>query len=355
MSFFQVSAIILTLAAMASYINYRFLRLPSTIGLMLIPLLVSLLLILASKLGLHLEHYVQPVLARIDFSEALLNGMLSFLLFAGALHIDLAVLRKERWPVAALATFGVALSTFLVGGIMFFVLGALGLAVGFLPCLIFGALISPTDPIAVLALLKQAHTSPELETRIAGESLFNDGVGVVIFAVLCEMIVGDPAAAANGWHVARLLLQEGVGGIVLGMILGYLAYRLLKSVDNYRVEVLITLSLATGGYALANYLHTSGPLAIVTAGLLVGNHGRAYAMSDETRENLDTFWELIDEVLNAVLFVLIGLEVLVLPFSGVHFSPPSLQFPLLSWHGSSAWVPRQERCVSGEYWARNTF
>lgn len=318
MSLFEVSAIILTLAAMASYLNYRFLRLPSTIGLMLVPLLVSLLLILVNKAGVRIDDYVRPVLAKINFNEVLFNGMLSFLLFAGALHIDLGVLRKEGWSVAALATFGVAISTFLVAALMFLALGALGLAVPFLPCLIFGALISPTDPIAVLALLKHARAPVELETRIAGESLFNDGVGVVIFVVLYEMFVGDPGTASNGWHVAGLFLQEGVGGIVLGVILGYIAYRLLKSVDNYRVEVLITLALAMGGYALANYLHTSGPLAIVAAGLVVGNHGRAYAMSDETRENVDTFWELIDEVLNAVLFVLIGLEVLILPFPVVY-------------------------------------
>ncbi|MDQ6911283.1 MAG: sodium:proton antiporter [Verrucomicrobiota bacterium] len=327
MSLFEVSAIILTLAAMASYLNHRFLRLPSTIGVMLIPLLVSLLLILVSKMGLRLDDYVRPVLAQINFSDVLFNGMLSFLLFAGALHIDLRVLRKEAWSVAALATFAVVISTFLVAAMMFLALGALDLAVPFLPCLIFGALISPTDPIAVLALLKQAHASPELETRIAGESLFNDGVGVVIFVVLYEMFAGDPGTASNGWHVARLLLQEGVGGIVLGVILGFIAYRLLKSVEDYRVEVLLTLSLAMGGYALANSLHTSGPLAIVAAGLVVGNHGRAYAMSEETRENVDTFWELIDEILNAVLFVLIGLEVLVLPFPKVYLIAGLLAIP----------------------------
>lgn len=329
MSLFDVSAIILTLAAFASYLNYRFLRLPSTIGLMLIPLLVSLLLIVVSKMGLPVDGYVLPVLAKIDFNEVLFNGMLGFLLFAGALHIDLGVLRKEGWSVAALATFAVVISTFLVAGMVFLALGALGLAVPFLPCLIFGALISPTDPIAVLALLKQAHAPVELETRIAGESLFNDGVGVVIFVVLYEMFVGDPGTAANAWHVARLLLQEAVGGIALGLILGYIAYRLLKSVDNYRVEVLITLALAMGGYALANHLHTSGPLAIVAAGLLVGNHGRAYAMSDETRENVDTFWELIDEVLNAVLFMLIGLQVLVLPFPSVRLVAALVAIPVV--------------------------
>lgn len=251
MSLFEVSAIVLTLAALASYLNYRFLHLPSTIGVMLIPLLASLLLIFASKMGVRVDDYVRPVLAQINFSELLFNGMLSFLLFAGALHIDLGELRKERWSVAALATFGVVISTFLVAAMMFFALGALGLAVPFLPCLIFGALISPTDPIAVLALLKQAHAPPELETRIAGESLFNDGVGVVIFVVLTELVTGAAGEASDGWHVARLLFQEGVGGVALG----YIAYRLLKSVDNYRVEVLITLSLAMGGYALANPPH----------------------------------------------------------------------------------------------------
>lgn len=314
MTLFQITALIVTLAALASYANYRFLHLPPAIGLMLIPLVASLILILASKLGLHFDGYVRPVLEGINFSDALLNGMLSFLLFAGALHVDFASLREEKWPIAGLATFGVVVSTLLVAGMMFFVFAWLGMPVPFLICLTFGALISPTDPIAVLALLKHARAPRALGTRIAGESLFNDGVGIVFFVVCFEVLADTGAAKIDPLRILRLLAQEGVGGIAVGIALGYLTYWLLKSVDNYRVEVLITLALVTGGYALASALHTSGPLAIVAAGMVIGNHGRAFAMSDETRENLDAFWELIDEILNAVLFVLIGLEVLILPF-----------------------------------------
>lgn len=329
MTLFQITALIVTLAALASYANYRFLHLPPAIGLMLIPLVASLVLILASKLGLHFDGYVRPVLEGINFSDALLNGMLSFLLFAGALHVDFASLREEKWPIASLATFGVVVSTLLVAGMMFFVFAWLGMPVPFLICLTFGALISPTDPIAVLALLKHACAPRALGTRIAGESLFNDGVGIVFFVVCFEVIADTGAAAINPVRILRLLAQEGVGGIAVGIALGYLTYWLLKSVDNYHVEVLITLALVTGGYALASALHTSGPLAIVAAGMVIGNHGRAFAMSDETRENLDTFWELIDEILNAVLFVLIGLEVLILPFERAYLYAGLVAIPVV--------------------------
>ncbi len=310
MSLYQISALLLTLAALFSYANYRFIRLPTTMGLMLISLLLSLGLIGAGLLGLDVEARADRIVAQIDFNQTLMQGMLSFLLFAGALHVNLESLARFKWPIMALASFGVMFSTLITGGIFYFLLGWIGLPLAFIFCLIFGALISPTDPIAVLGLLKQARAPETLEIKIAGESLFNDGVGVVVFIGIYEILTG--AYGFNVSHMAVLLLQEALGGILLGLALGWVTYRLLKSIDNYQVEVLLTLALVTGGYSLAASLHTSGPLAIVAAGLLIGNHGRHFAMSDRTREHLDTFWELVDNTLNAILFVLIGLEILVL-------------------------------------------
>ena len=310
MDVFQIIALLITLAALFSYLNHRVIRLPTTIGLMLISLVFSMALIASGSFGLGLKARAAELMVQIDFNQTLMHGMLSFLLFAGALHVDLSSLLQRRWTIGILATLGVVTSTFLIAGAMFFVLGWIGFPLSFLYCLIFGALISPTDPIAVMGLLKQARAPKSLETKISGESLFNDGVGVVVFLVIREIL-----ESGQGFDVSRaviLLLEEGVGGIALGLLLGWITFRMLRSIDNYQVEILLTLALVTGGYALANAIHTSGPLAIVAAGLLIGNRGRALAMSDRTREHLDTFWELIDEVLNAVLFVLIGMEILVL-------------------------------------------
>ena len=310
MSTFEIIAFLTTLAALFSYMNHRFIKLPTTIGLMLIALLMSLGLIASSYLGLNLKEPAQAFITQIDFYQTLMEGMLSFLLFAGALHVNLDDLLDQKWTIGTFATLGVLCSTALVGSAMYYILGWIGLPTPFLACLVFGSLISPTDPIAVLGLLKQAKTPKSLETKIAGESLFNDGIGVVIFLVLFEMLAGHQEL--DWTHVGTLLAQEALGGILFGVGLGWMTYRMLKSIDNYQVEVLLTLALVTGGYALTSALHMSGPLAVVAAGLLTGNQGRHLAMSDVTREHLDTFWELIDEVLNAVLFVLIGLEILVL-------------------------------------------
>jgi len=239
--------------------------------------------------------------------------MLSFLLFAGALHVDLERLSKQKWVITSLATVGLLISTFLVGITSWWILGVLGFHIDLIWCLLFGSLISPTDPIAVLAILKTASAPESLETKIAGESLFNDGVAVVVFIVLLSIATGGGEATVA--HIAALFVEEAVGGVVFGLATGYLAFLMLRSVDNYTVEILITLALVTGGYAVAGAIHVSGPIAMVVCGLLIGNHGRALAMSDKTREHLDTFWELVDEILNAVLFVLIGFEVLVLSFS----------------------------------------
>lgn len=314
MTILNIAAILITVSALFSFVNHRFIKLPTAIGLMLISLVVSLLLLAAGKLGWgQLESQARLFLDSIDFNETLMQGMLSFLLFAGALHINLDDLAKQKWVISSLATVGILTSTFLVGGITYYLLGFFGLHLDFIYCLLFGSLISPTDPIAVLGILKSANAPKTLETKIAGESLFNDGMAVVVFIVLLGIATGGHEVSAG--HIALLFLEEAVGGVVFGFALGWLTYKMLKQVDNYQVEILLTLALVMGGYALAAAIHTSGPIAVVVAGLLIGNQGRMLAMSEHSREHLDTFWELIDEILNAVLFVLIGLEVLVLPFT----------------------------------------
>ncbi len=313
MDMLNTLSILITLAALFSYINYRYIKLPTTIGIMLIALIISAGLIIAGKLGLEsLFVYAESILRGIDFHQTLMNGMLSFLLFAGALHVNLKDLMQQKWLVLSLATFGVVVSTFLVGGLTWLVLSAFGLQIPYIYCLLFGALISPTDPIAVMGILKQVGVPKSLEVKIAGESLFNDGVGVVIFVVLLGIAVGGTEPTVTS--VALLFAQEVIGGIVYGLIIGYITFSMLRTVDNYQVEIMLTLALVMGGYALAHTLNLSGPIAMVVAGLLIGSLGRQYAMSEATQFRLDNFWELVDEILNAVLFVIIGLEVLVLAF-----------------------------------------
>ncbi|MEZ4586514.1 MAG: sodium:proton antiporter [Gemmatimonadales bacterium] len=313
MSAFDVVAILTTLTALFAWVNHRYLRLPPTIGLMVLAMVFSAALVTASRFGADFQAPLRELLAEIDFDSVLLNGMLGALLFAGALHIDLDDLKAQRFVVGVLATVGVLTSTVIVGGLIYLVVGALGLDLALGYCLLFGALISPTDPIAVGAILRRAGIPRSLLIKITGESLFNDGVGVVVFIVLLETVGGGHVDLSAG-SVARLIGVEVGGGLVYGAIIGLLAYHLLKRVDNYQVEILLTLAVVTGGYALAHQLHLSGPLAMVVAGLLIGNQGRAFAMSATTRDRLDAFWELVDEFLNALLFVLIGVEVLVLDF-----------------------------------------
>jgi CPA1 family monovalent cation:H+ antiporter len=327
MSIFSILGIFVTVVALASYLNYRFFRLPMTIGLMFIGLAMSFALIGLHVIGINMDVYAASFLRQVSFSEVLMRGMLSFLLFAGALKIDLQSLLKEKTVVGSLATVGVVISTFAVGSIFYIVLRALGLHLSYGYCLVFGALISPTDPIAVLAILKSVKAPATISTKIAGESLFNDGVGVVAFVVLLNVASSGKAVTAAG--LAGLIAREAVGGILFGLAIGWVVYRLLKSVDNYSVEILLTLALVAGGYALASALHLSGPLSMVVAGLLIGNQGRLYAMSELTRKNLDTFWELIDEFLNAVLFVWIGLEILVLSFTWSHLAAGLAAVPVV--------------------------
>jgi monovalent cation:H+ antiporter, CPA1 family len=338
MSVFNLIAIVLTLSALFGYLNFRFLKLPASIGVMLISLLFSAALILAHQLGSDVSQEAERLVRSIDFNTTLMQGMLSFLLFAGALNVNLEDLLQHKWSVAIFTVFGVLCSTAIVGLLVYVLFGWIGLAIPLLHCLLFGALISPTDPIAVLSLLKQFGAPKTLEVNIAGEALFNDGVGVVVFIGLYELATGGHELSFG--HVGFLFLTEAIGGVALGLVLGWVTYRLLKSIDHYQVEVLLTLALVTGGYSLANALHASGPLAIVTAGIFIGNHGRMFAMSAKTREQLDTFWELIDEILNAVLFVLIGLEVLIITIKPNYWSAAALAIPVvLLARFVSVWIP----------------
>lgn len=318
MKIFEITALLMVLTALFSFINYRLLRMPTTIGVMFIALVVSLGIVALGWIGVDIgQANVSLILNAIDFNQALLHGMLAFLLFAGAMQIRLADLTSQKWAVTVLSTAGVLTSTFIVGTLTWLILGLLSISTSFIYCLLFGALISPTDPVAVIGILKTAGVPKNLETKIAGEALFNDGIGVVVFLIILELAMGGHDITLG--RVALLFLEEAVGGAVLGLVTGVLAYQMLKRVNNYQVEVIITLALVMGGYALADRIHTSGPIAIVVAGLLIGNHGRAFAMSETTREHLDDFWELVDEILNALLFMLIGLEMLIMPFTGALF------------------------------------
>ena len=305
MDLLNTITVLVCLSALFGYLNYRLLGLPTKIGLMVIALAMSLVLVSLNSLGVSIANEAQAFVKGIDFNLALMQGMLSFLLFAGALHVNLDDLFEQRWIVAILASAGVVSSTFIVGTLSYYLFASLSLELRYIDCLLFGALISPTDPIAVVSILKLSKTPKSIETKITGESLFNDGVGIVVFLVLLDIAISGKFSPIG---VAVLFASEAIGGIVIGLAIGYVAYRMLRSTDQYEVEILITLALVMGGFALASSLHASGPIAVVVAGLMIGNHGRRFAMSDVTRTRLDSFWELTDEMLNAILFVLIGLE-----------------------------------------------
>lgn len=315
MELYATFSLLLVVAAFFAYFNHRYLRLPPAIGLMTLTLLSSLGLVGLGRLGVPAVLRVVEVVRTIDFHTVLMQYMLSFLLFAGAMQLDTRSLGRQRVPVVLLATLGTLISAVMVACGLYLVLPLFRLPLDFIYCLLFGALISPTDPVAVLGILTKAGLPKALETEIVGESLFNDGVGVVLFATVLSVAGSGSGAAAPG-QVLLLLLREGVGGLALGAGLGYAVFWLLRNINNYRVEVQFTLALVTGGSALAAWLHTSGPLAMVVAGLIVGSQQGRGAMSDETEDYVDKFWEVIDGVLNALLFVLMGLEMLVLHISG---------------------------------------
>ena len=313
MDFLQLTSLLIVLAALFGAINYLFLKLPSAIGILVVSLAASLVILGLDVMvqGFTVDDQVRSLVGGIAFSDALLEGMLGLLLFAGALHVKLSDLRAEWRLVALMATLGIALSTVIVGVGFSWLTG-----MPILIALVFGALISPTDPVAVLGVLREASLPKTLETKIAGESLFNDGVGYVVFLVLVGLAFphgDDHGSGLSG--AATLFFQEAVGGAVLGIALGWLTFRLMRRIDDYSLEVLLTLALAFGGYQLAVWLHFSAPIMAVCAGLLIGDVGAAKGMSDETRKYVDAFWKLIDEILNAVLFLLIGIEVFAITFS----------------------------------------
>ncbi|WP_035567129.1 cation:proton antiporter [Hymenobacter sp. IS2118] len=314
MELYNTLALLIVVAAIFGYINHRLLKLPGVIGLMVLALVSSLLAIAMGKMGADWVVQAGQLVRGIDFHAVLMQVMLSFLLFAGALHVDVSALGRQGLAIGTMATVGILLSTFLIGTAFYYLMPLFGQPVAYIYCLLFGVLISPTDPIAVLGILKAARIDKSLEIRIVGESLFNDGIAVVVFISLFQIAQFGQGQATPA-VIGQLFLVEAVGGIVLGAVLGYAAYWALRTIDNYQVEVMITLALVMGGTALATTLHTSGPLAIVVAGLIVGSKGRELGMSDITREYLDKFWEILDEILNAVLFVLIGLEMLILDIS----------------------------------------
>lgn len=314
-SLFNVAAIVLALAAVFGYINHRWMKLQQSIGLVVIALFASFGVIGLDALfpALALQDAVRSALGRIDFHETLMKGMLSFLLFAGALHVDMSALMSRKWAIGSMATFGVLISTAIIGFVMNYVFAFAGLDIPLAYCLVFGALISPTDPIAVLGILKTIEVPKPLEAKIAGESLFNDGVGVVVFTILAAVALGGEGGQAfTAPDIAKLFVMEAFGGAALGLIAGYLAYRAMKSIDEHNLEVLITLALVMLTYAIGFAIHVSGLIAVVVAGLFIGNHGARFAMSETTRDHVFKFWSLIDEILNSALFLIIGFEVIAL-------------------------------------------
>jgi CPA1 family monovalent cation:H+ antiporter len=316
MSIFDIASLLVLLAALFGYLNLRYFKLPPTIGLMVIALISSLIVILVDSFtpSFHMRDIITDFIGRIDLNETLMKGMLAFLLFAGALHVNLDDLCERRYTIASLATVGVIISTVLTGSATYYILKIIGLEISYMYALVFGALISPTDPVAVIGILKTTGTSRSLEAKITGESLFNDGVGIVIFIILAAAASAGPDAGFSVIDASVLFAQEAVGGAALGFVAGYIAYRAMKSIDNYQIEVMITLALVMFIASIASKLHMSGPIAVVVAGLLIGNHGKRFAMSSTTIDHVETFWTLVDEILNAVLFLIIGMEAFAIQF-----------------------------------------
>jgi CPA1 family monovalent cation:H+ antiporter len=337
MSLFTIISLVITITGLFAYINYRFIKLPNTIGLMAIAIIFSLFLVFLQLVGFRIENQAISILKQIHFDRTLIDGILSFLLFAGSLHVDLSELKRQKWVIFSLALLGTLASTFIIGTIMYYAFQIFGLQVPWVYSYLFGALISPTDPIAVMAMLKNAHADHSLQVKIAGESLFNDGVGIVIFLTILQLVTHSNISIGN---VTLLFFREAVGGILFGLILFWVAYFLMKTVKDYFVLILITLAIVTGGYTLALYLEVSGPIAMVVAGIFIGNHGKYKVLEKKAQKYLDIFWEVIDEVLNSVLFVLIGLEILIVKFTSSYiFAGLVAIFVVLFARFVSVWVP----------------
>ncbi len=327
----DTAAIILGFTAIAALLNYHYLRLPHTIGLVVIAMGASLAVVAVDLLlpWIRIGHSVTTAMRQLDFADLLLNGMLSFLLFAGGLHVDLSVMKTRRWTIATLALIGTLTSTFLIGTVLWVIFDYLQLDMPYIWFLVFAALISPTDPVAVLGIFKSVKVPRSLQATLAGESLFNDGVGVVVFTVLLAIAVGGEQAPLGALDIAELFVLEAVGGIALGFGAGFAAYLALRGVDDATLEVLVTVALVVVTYAVAIKLHLSGPLAMVVAGMFIGNRGVMFAMSETTRDYLMKFWELLDELLNSVLFVLIGLEVLIVSFTPTLIKEALIAIPVV--------------------------
>ncbi|ASV31962.1 cation:proton antiporter [Maribacter cobaltidurans] len=329
MDYFIISAVLVFISAIFGYINVRFLKLPNTIGLMLITIVFTLAVFVIGYVDDTLLNAERYIITQIDFKTVLLDIMLSFLLFAGALHTNFEQLRVQRWPIMVFSTLGVLVSTFLVGTIMFYLLKMTSMDVTYIHCLLFGALISPTDPIAVLGILKKAGAPKKLETKIVGESLFNDGVGVVVFLTIFKM-ASSGGAPVEPMEILELFGVEVIGGILWGLLIGWVTYRLMRSIDDYDIEVIITLAAVMMGTVVAQKFHLSAPLAMVTAGLVVGNDTvRNSAMSDTTEIYVDKFWELLDILFNTLLFVLIGMEMLVISFETSYIIAGLIAIPIV--------------------------
>lgn len=317
-----------TLTTFFGWFNARYIKIPTTIAIMAGSLLLSLVFLILGQLGFHeIEQLVASELIKFNFREFLIQGVLSFLLFAGALTIHLDHLRACKWEIGILASLSTLASAFIVGVLIYYLLDITAFHLPFIYCLLFGALISPTDPIAVLAIFKEVKAPIKLEVTVTGESLFNDGVAIVMFLTLYQIAFNGETASWD--HIALLFLRQTIGGILYGILLGCLAYKLIKPLDDYKIEILLTIAIPTGGYAISEFLGISGPLAMVAAGIFMGNRGRKFAMKKSTRENLDNFWELIDEILNAILFLLMGLELLVFNLSHQHLMLGLLAIPLV--------------------------
>ena len=329
-SILNTAALLLGLSALFGWLNHRLLHMPHTIGLLVMGLVASLLLVLLDLAfpGQHLYEDLTGPLQQIDFTSVVMDGMLAFLLFAGALGLDLRALRDRAWPVATLALVGTILSTAVVGLGVWGASAAIEHSLPLAWALVFGALISPTDPVAVLATLKNVPVPASLEIEAQGEALFNDGVGIVLFTVLLGFAAGSGEATGPGDVLHHLLWEVG-GGLLLGTAMGWIAYRAMHAIDDFPVEVLITLALVTGTCALSQQLGTSGPLSVVAAGMLIGGRGKRYAMSERTQTYVSALWTLIDEVLNSILFLLIGLEVLVLRFAAASLAIAALAVPIV--------------------------